>query len=272
MICSKCGKSIQNGAKFCDACGASLERNNSTGSANQEDGAKLKVVAGIGWCLVALGVLDWLTGTIFGDLYGLTKTDAGLLLWKFMPWILGALGAGCIQYCRSKNAKSQLVASGAASDGEGAINGDSVRSALSSIKADGSVKYVEQFSDQADEKAVHGLKLSAGERPIVLFGKNVRVGELTALGWNGILFTDRAMYYKTYKYYANSVLAALGGQSVVKGSFNYASIKQLSIKAAEGEVYVYVNGAIIGRFVTTKKGADDATVAELENFCKNAMD
>ena len=100
----------------------------------------------------------------------------------------------------------------------------------------------------------------------------MRVGELTALGWNGILFTDRAMYYKTYKYYANSVLAALGGQSVVKGSFNYASIKQLSIKAAEGEVYVYVNGAIIGRFVTTKKGADDATVAELENFCKNAMD
>lgn len=271
MICSKCGKSIQNGAKFCDACGASLEKNNSIGSANQEDGAKLKVVAGIGWCLVALGILDWVTGMIFGDLWGLTKTTEGLMLWRYMPWILCALGGGCIQYCRSKNAKSQLAASGAASDGKGVINGDNVRSALSSIKADGSVKYVELFSDQSNEKSVHGLKLSAGERPIVLFGKNARVGELTTLGWNGILFTDRAMYYKMYKYYANSVLAVVGGQSVVKGSINYASVKQLSIKAAEGEVYVYVNGAIIGRFVTTKKGADEATVAELESFCENAM-
>lgn len=262
MICSKCGNQVQDGARFCSECGATLGSECQSQASRELSTGKMNALAYCGMVFASLAGIDLILARFIGiDVTG---------FFPFTTILLSASACVCIWYWRSKLANQYLSESNAGSDGLGAIDAGSIQGALSSIKTDGSIKYVELFAEGANEKSIHGLKLSAGERPIILFGKNSKIGELTTLGWNGIVFTDRALYYKIYKYYANPILAGLGGQSVAKGRFDYASIKQLSIKEAD-DVYVYVNGAIIGRFVTTKSGADAVTVMALDMFCKNVM-
>jgi len=261
MFCGKCGAQIKEGVKFCNQCGASISEGY-TG-----EGHKPSIVCVIiGAAFIVLGIIDMTLKFIGVDITGLgcstiMLVGAGMLIFAVAIYLF---------YSAETEADADV------STGSGSVDAQSVRSAAERLQPDN--KFIIRFDSSAGPKSIIGCKLAKEEKPIVLFGRNSRLGVLSATGWCGMAFTSKGVHYKLVEVYQKTILKVLGEfglRTVAKGFVAYEDVRQLSVEA----VSVYCNKRILGKFVAAKAGerdadgfdADSEAAIALKEFCRQIV-